>query len=112
MDKKASVIVAAALVLATSSSGWAGSKSLGCKLVDNVDPVNRYMFRLANASKPTVPAGAKVTVKISAKRIRGITPGSVNTTFHYDLASALEPHATADEPGSAFAKSCTASAKW
>jgi hypothetical protein len=112
MKTSASIILAAALVMGLSTQAWAGSKALGCKPVDNADPVNRNLFRLSNASKSAVPAGASVTVKIAARKVPGISPGSVNTTFHYVLGSALEPHATADQPGSPFAKSCTASAKW
>jgi hypothetical protein len=112
MTTSTSIIVAAALVMGLSTQAWAGSKSLGCKPVENTDPINRYQFQLSNGSKQAVQAGANVTVKIAARAVRGISPRNVNTTFHYVLASALDPHATTNEPGSAFAKSCTASAKW
>ncbi len=106
------IIVAAASVMCLSSQAWAGSKSLGCKPVENSDPIHKYQFELTNATKGEVPAGANVTIKISPKKVQGIDPKTVVTTFHAVLKSALDMKGTVQEPGTGFAKSCTASAKW
>jgi hypothetical protein len=101
---------AVALLALASPDAHAGKAALMCSAVDNVDPTNRFQFRIRNPQKAPIPAGAQIKVRATmALRTKADRP-FVNYSF--SLANTLSPAAATMFEGAANAKSCTASAEW
>ena len=106
----ATIPLAVTLLVLASLDAHAGKAALMCSAVDNIDPANRYQFRIRNPQKVPIPAGAQIKVRATmAVQTKADRP-FVNYSF--SLANTLSPAAATMFEGAANAKSCTANAEW
>jgi DNA-directed RNA polymerase subunit E'/Rpb7 len=99
--------------MAIAVPSLAGTVKANCRPVDNIDATsNRYQFKISNPSKIEIPTGANIRVRIAAKPIKNVKTQTINRTFNFVLTEPLVAGSEANFPGSNFAKSCTAQAKW
>jgi hypothetical protein len=100
----------ALLLLAIPFPAHASKASLMCAPLDNIDPNNRFQFRVRNPGKGAIPAGAAISVRATMTVQTKFDRPYVD--FNFTLSEALNPAVATTFEGTANAKSCTASAKW
>lgn len=105
-----SVGLFASLLVAIPFPAQAGKAALMCSPLDNIDPTNRFQFRVRNPGRGAVPAGAAVKVRASMAVQTKFDRPFVN--FDFTLKEPLNPAASTTFEGTANAKSCSASANW